>query len=73
MMATDRWLCKIETSAKTAYNAALKQHPRMERPLSGGFSLGEEGRTCLENSDRNCLKEKYFAREHSDVANLPTV
>lgn len=28
---------------------------------------------CLEISDRNSLKVKYFARGRSDVVNLPTV
>ena len=60
------------TSAKTALNAAHNQRPRMERPLSGGFSLREEWRKCLENSDRNCLRVKYFARGRSDVVSLPT-
>ncbi len=73
MIAIARWLGKILTSAKTALNAAHNQRPRMERPLSGGLSLSREWRKCLENSDRNCLRVKYFARGRSDVASLPTV
>lgn len=46
MMVIHRRLCRILASAKTALNAAHSQRPRMERPLSGGFSLGEEWRNA---------------------------
>ena len=62
MMEIAHQPCKVATSAKTALNAAHNTSKDGKARFRAAFLWVKEGRKCLENSDRNSLKVKYFAR-----------
>ena len=64
MMEIAHQLCKVSASAKPALNAAHNQRPRMERPLSGGFSLGK-GVEEMPRKFRQELPESEILRERA--------
>jgi hypothetical protein len=64
MMEIAGQLCMVPASAKTALNAAHNQRPRMERPLSGGFSVGK-GAEEMPRKLRQELPESEILRERA--------
>ena len=73
MMEIVHQLCKVTASARRRLTPhAINVQGRKGR-FRAAFLWVKECRKCLENSDRNSLRVKYFARGRSDVANLLTV